>query len=67
MSTVTTFKVCDYIQKRFHRPVYLRLLAFGVHLWNSVLIVVPPAIWWRSMELPRKMKETFLRFIINLV
>jgi hypothetical protein len=65
MSTVTTLKVCDYTRKRFHRPVYLHLLTSSGHLWNSVLIVLSPAIWWQSMELPRKTKETLLKFIID--
>jgi hypothetical protein len=65
MSSVTTFKVCDYTRKRFHRPVYLRLLTSSGRLWDSILIVLSPAIWWRSMELPRKTKETLLKYIID--
>jgi hypothetical protein len=38
MSSVTTFKACDYTRKHFHRPVYLRLVTCSGHLWNSVLI-----------------------------
>jgi hypothetical protein len=63
MSTVTTFKICDYARKRFHRPVYLRLLTSTGHLCHSVLIVLSPAIWWRSTELPSKTKEMLLKFI----
>jgi hypothetical protein len=67
MSTVTTFKVCDYTGNRFHRPVYLRLLTSSGRLWNSVPIVLSPAIWWRYMELPRKTKETLIKFIIDII
>jgi hypothetical protein len=65
MSSFTTFKVCDYTLKLFHRPVYLRLLTSSGHLWNSVLIVLSPAIWWRSMELLCKTKEMLVKFIID--
>jgi hypothetical protein len=51
MSTFTTFKICDFIRRSFHRPVYLRLLTSSGHLWKSVLIVLFPAIWCRSMKL----------------
>jgi hypothetical protein len=65
MSTVTTFKVSDYTRKHFHMPVSLLLLTSSGHLWNSVLIVLSPAIWRRCMELPRKTKETLLKFIVD--
>jgi hypothetical protein len=65
MLPLTTFKICDCTRKRFHRPVYLRLLTSSGHLWNSVLIVLSPVIWWRYMELPRKTKEMLLKYIID--
>jgi hypothetical protein len=68
MSTFTTFKVCDYTRKRFHRPVYLRLLTSSGHLWNSVLIVLLPTIWWRSMELhARRSKRPEIYIRLNII
>jgi hypothetical protein len=63
---LTKFKVCDYTRKRFHRPVYLRLLTSSGYLWNSVLVVLSPAIWLRSMELRRQTKEKLVKFIIDM-
>jgi hypothetical protein len=60
MSTVTTFKVCDYTRNRFHRPVYLHLLTSTGHLWNSVLIVLV-AIHGTSCQT----KQTLLKFILE--
>ena len=67
MCTVTTFKIWDLYRRRANTPVYLHLLTSSGHVWNSVLIVLSPAIWWRSLELPSVSKEILLKLLLDYI
>jgi hypothetical protein len=61
MSTVTTFKVCDYTRKRFHRSVYLRLLTSMELRSNSSVSCHLVAIHGT----PCQTKQTLQKFILD--